>query len=135
MMALERLPHAGLRAGHEPMPGDFLQSDRVDDDFALGDAHRQHLADVRPGHGVKVEPMGDVAFDVDVAIDDLGRVEVAGRQRQQVRLFALDDARSGDSLKSRRTRTSATFASHQAVTSLRCSSVSKVRPLSKLVST
>ena len=36
--------------------------------------------------------MGDVALDVDVAIDDLGRVEVAGRQRQQVRLFALHDA-------------------------------------------
>ena len=31
----------------------------------------------------------DVALDVDVAIDDLGGVEVAGRQRQQVRLFAL----------------------------------------------
>ena len=42
-------------------------------------------------HGTeyRVEPMGDVALDVDVAIDDLGGVEVAGRQRQQVRLFAL----------------------------------------------
>ena len=33
--------------------------------------------------------MGDVALDVDVAIDDQGGVEVAGRQRQQVRLFAF----------------------------------------------
>ena len=55
----------------------------------VGDAHRQHLADVRPRHRVEVEPMGDVALDVDVAIDDQGRVEVAGRQRQQVRLFAF----------------------------------------------
>ena len=33
MMALDGLPHAALRAGHEPMPGDLLQADRVDDDF------------------------------------------------------------------------------------------------------
>ena len=33
MMALDHLPHAGLCAGHEPMPGDFFQADRVDDDF------------------------------------------------------------------------------------------------------
>ena len=33
--------------------------------------------------------MGDVALDVDVAIDDQGGVEVAGGQRQEVRLFAL----------------------------------------------
>ena len=52
------------------------------------DAHRQHLADVRPGHRIEVQPIGDEALDVDVAIDDQGRVEVAGRQRQQVRLFA-----------------------------------------------
>ena len=32
-------------------------------------------------------------------------------------------------------RASAMFASHQTVTSLRCYNVSKVRPLSKLVST
>ena len=86
---LMQLPHAGLGAGHERMPGDFLQADRVDDDFAFGDAHGQHLADVRPGHGVKIASMGDVAFDVDVAIDDQGGVEVAAWQRQQVRLFAL----------------------------------------------
>ena len=89
------------------MAGDFVEADRVDDDFALGDAHRQHLADVRPGHGVEVQPMGDEAFDVDVAIDDQGRVEVAGGQRQQLRPFAFvavarrflevaQDARIGD---------------------------------------
>ena len=33
--------------------------------------------------------MSDVTLDVDVAIDDLGGVEVAGRQRQQLRLFTL----------------------------------------------
>ena len=89
MMALERLLHAGLRAGHEPMTGDFLQADRVDDDLAVGDTDGEHLADVRPGDRVQVEPMGDVALDVDVAIDDQGGVEVAGGQRQEVRLFAL----------------------------------------------
>ena len=50
MMVLESLPHAGLRAGDERMTRDFLQADRVDDDVARGDAHRQHLADVRPRH-------------------------------------------------------------------------------------
>ena len=42
-------------------------------------------------HGTeyKLSRWRDVALDVDVAIDDLGGVEVAGRQRQQVRLFAL----------------------------------------------
>ena len=66
------------------MPGDLVQADRVDDHFVLGDAHGQHLADVRPRHRVEVQAMGDVALDVDVAIDDQGGVEVAGGQRQQV---------------------------------------------------
>src|SRR5713226_4143091 len=70
MVALERLPHAGLRTGHERMAGNLLQADRVDDDFPLGDAYGQDLADVRPRHRVQVEPMRDVAFDVDVALDD-----------------------------------------------------------------
>ena len=47
MMGFDLLPHAGLGAGHERMPRDFLQADRVNDDFAFGDAHGQHLADVR----------------------------------------------------------------------------------------
>ena len=46
MMSLDQLSHAGLGAGHERMACDFLQADRVDDDFALGDAHGQDLADV-----------------------------------------------------------------------------------------
>ena len=33
--------------------------------------------------------MRDVAIDADMAIDDLGGVEVAAGQRQEVRLFAL----------------------------------------------
>ena len=89
MMTLERLLHAGLRAGHEPMTGDFLQADRVDDDLAVGDTDGEHLADVRPGDRVQVEPMRDEALDVDVAIDDQGGVKVAGGQRQEVWLFAL----------------------------------------------
>jgi hypothetical protein len=40
MMALDRLPHAALRTGHEPVPGNLVQADRVDDDLALGDAPR-----------------------------------------------------------------------------------------------
>ena len=87
MVAFERLTNAGLRAGHERVAGDFFQADGVDDDFALGDAHGEHLADVRPRHGVKVEPMRDVALDVDMAIDHLGSVEVACRQREQMRLL------------------------------------------------
>ena len=71
------------------MPGNLFQADRIDDDLVRDDAHRQHLADVRPRHRVEVQPIGDEAFDVDMAIDDQGRVEVAGRQRQQVRLLAL----------------------------------------------
>src|SRR5271165_7059360 len=89
MMALAGLPHPGLGARHERMPGDFLQADRVDDDFAFGDAHRQHLADVREGHRVKIASMRDVAIDADMAIDDLGGVEVTGRQWQQVRQLTL----------------------------------------------
>ena len=82
MMSLEFLPCPGRRAGHQPMPGDFVQADRVDDDFALGDTDRQHLADVRPRHRIEVQAMGDIALDVDVAINDQGGVEVAGWQRQ-----------------------------------------------------
>ena len=89
MMDFDQLPHAGLGAGHERMPGDFLQADRVDDDFTLGDAHGQDLADVREGHGIKIASMRDVAIDADMAIDDLGGVEVAAWQREQVRLFTL----------------------------------------------
>ena len=71
------------------MPGDFVQADRVDDDFALGDTHGQDLADVRPRHRVEVQAVGDIALDVDMAINDQGRVEVAGRQRQQFGSFTL----------------------------------------------
>src|SRR5271154_6449254 len=89
MMALERLTHPCHGAGHQRMAGDFFQVDGVDDDFTLRDAHGQHLADVREGNTVKVEPVRDITLDVDVAIEELGGVEVAGRQGQQVRLFAL----------------------------------------------
>ena len=89
MMRLDQLPQAGLGAGHERMPGDFLQADRVDDDFALGDAHGEDLADVREGHGIKIASMREVAIDADMAIDDLSGVKVAGRQWQQVRLLAM----------------------------------------------
>ena len=61
----------------------------IDDHFAVVDADRQHLADVRPRHRVVVQPLREEAFDIDMAIDDERRVEVAGRQRQQVRSFAL----------------------------------------------
>jgi hypothetical protein len=71
------------------MTGDVLDAGRVDDDFLVGDAHRQHLADERPRHRVEVQAIGDVAFDVDVAIKDQGGIEVGSRQRHQLRLFAL----------------------------------------------
>ena len=71
------------------MPGNLVQADRVDDDFLLGDTHRQHLADMGPRHRVEVQAVGDEALDVDMAVHDQGRVEVAGGQRQQLRLLAL----------------------------------------------
>ena len=46
LMALERLSRALRGAWQQRMPGDLLKADRVDDDFALGDAHGQHLADM-----------------------------------------------------------------------------------------
>ena len=49
----------------------------------------QHLADGRPRHGVEVQPMGDVAFDIDVAVDEQGRVVVGQRHGQQLRPFAF----------------------------------------------
>src|SRR5208337_2221583 len=39
--------------------------------------------------GIKIASMREVAIDADMAIDDLGGVEVAAWQRQEVRLFAL----------------------------------------------
>jgi hypothetical protein len=89
MMALDGSTNAGVRAGREGMASDLLQTDRVDNDFALGDAHGEDLTNVRPRHGVQVESMREVALDAHVAINDLGGVEVAPRQGQQVRLFAL----------------------------------------------
>ena len=87
MVALERLPNARLCAGHERMAGDLFQADGVNDDFPLGDAHGKHLADVRPRHRVKVEPMRDVALDVDMAIHNRSGIEVTCGQREQVRLL------------------------------------------------
>ena len=59
------------------MAGDLFDRHGVDDDFVLGDADGQHLADVRARHRVEVVPIGDEALDVDMAIDDQGGVEVA----------------------------------------------------------
>jgi hypothetical protein len=64
------------------MPGDFLEADGVDNDFAFGDAHGEHLADVREGDGIKIASMGEVPLNVNMAIDNLGSVEVAVWQRQ-----------------------------------------------------
>ena len=89
MVALDQLPHAGPRGRHEGVAGDLIQSDRVEDDFAVGDADRQNLADERPRHRVVVQPVREEAFDIHVAIDDERGVEVAGRQRQQMRPFAF----------------------------------------------
>ena len=71
------------------MTGDLFDARRVDDDFLLRDAHRQHLADERPRHRVEVQTIGDVAFDVDVAIKDQSGIEVGAGQRQEVRLLAF----------------------------------------------
>ena len=87
MMGHDLLARARRCAGYQRMPGDFVEAERVDDDFVFGDAHGQRLADVRPRHRVKIQAMRDVALDIDVAIEELSRVEVAGRQRQEVRLF------------------------------------------------
>ncbi len=89
MMALDQLTHAGLRAGHEHMAGDLFQADGVNDDFTLGDAHGEHLADVRPRHRVEVQTMADITFDVDVAIEYQGGIQVGTRQRHEVRPFAF----------------------------------------------
>ena len=67
------------------MACDFFQADRVNKDFRLGDAHGEDLADVREGDGIQIASMRDVAIDADMAIDDLGGVEVAAWQRQEVR--------------------------------------------------
>src|SRR5258707_953786 len=87
MVALEQLPRALRGAWQQRVPSDLVEADRVDDDFAFGDAHRKYLADVGPGHRVKVQPLGDEALDIDMAIDDLSGVEVAGGQRQELRLL------------------------------------------------
>ncbi len=85
MMALEDLALTGHGRGQQRVPGDLFESGRIEDDLVRGDAHGQHLADVRPGRRVAVRAPGDEALDVDETIDHAGRVEVAGRQGQQVR--------------------------------------------------
>ncbi len=70
--------------GEETVASDFIDLLAVDDQFGLGDAHRQRLADMPPGNRVKVLPIDDVAFDVDDAVVDDGNVIRRGRQRDQV---------------------------------------------------
>ena len=57
-----------LAARGQVMAGDLLDLRTVDDQFRLGDAHRQRLADVTPGHRVAILPVDDVALDVDHAV-------------------------------------------------------------------
>ena len=76
---------SGDAAWEQPMAGDLLDVGSVDDQFGLGDAHRQSLADVPPRDRVTVLLVGDEAFDVDDAIFDGVDGVGCGRQRDQVR--------------------------------------------------
>ena len=70
VMAFAGLPDPLHTARQHGMTGNVVDARRVDDDFLVGDAHRQHLADGRPRHRVEVQAIGDVAFDVHMAIKD-----------------------------------------------------------------
>src|SRR5579884_579606 len=76
--------------GKQLMPGDLLYVRAVDDQFVLGDAHRQQFADALPGHGVEVLQIQDVAIGVHGAVENAGRVVRPSGQREQMRLLLLE---------------------------------------------
>ena len=79
MMGFEQLPHAGLGAGHE-LHGVRLnfQADRVNKDFRLSVTRTGRTWPMcEKGTEYRLASMRDVAIDADMAIDDLGGVEVA----------------------------------------------------------
>ena len=80
-------PLPGYAAREEAMAANFLDRRTVDNQFGLGDAHRQCLADVTPGRGIGVLEVGDIAFHVDHAVDDVGDAVRGSRQSDQVRSF------------------------------------------------
>ena len=73
----------------------------------------------RQGTRVAVLAVGDHALDVDRAIDHRRDIIGLRRQRDQIRPFFLVQLQRRLLGNSRSARTSATWASHQAVVSLR----------------
>ena len=113
------LPLAGDGTRQQGMPGDFLDRGAVDDDFMLGDTHRQKPADVAVRHGIEVLPIGEETLGVDAAIEDQGRVVRLCRQRDQVGLVrgkTLQGCLLGLGMDAHPGAPG--FADHQAVTSL-----------------
>ena len=69
------------------MPGRFHEGLIVDHQFILGHPHRDGLADQPPRRRVEILAVDHEPLGVDGAVDDLGGVERACRQRDEVGLF------------------------------------------------
>lgn len=67
------------------MPGPLPKMAVVDEQFRVGDAHRQQFAHQPPGRGVLVAGVVNEALHIDDAINDPRRVVIMLGKRQQVR--------------------------------------------------
>lgn len=76
-----------LAPREEGMAGHLLDLWAMDDQFPLGDPHRQRLTDVPPRDRIEVLLVRHQAFDVDDAIGDDGQVVRGRGQRDQLRPF------------------------------------------------
>ena len=64
LMGGVELPLAADLPGQQPMPGDRFQLVVIDQQFDLGDPHRQQFADILPGHRIVILPKVDPALRV-----------------------------------------------------------------------